>query len=161
MPTQSTINKARKAKREGKSPSTQAGAFVKKEMDEIRSGKHGARSPKQAIAIGLSEARRAGVKVPPAPRGSKSARKKSADATVRRGKKSATRSKAALKALKREPTSTGSKSALSKHAHEAAHHRGARSRHESAMKAVRTKGKAGLRRAAHKAAVTREHHAHA
>jgi hypothetical protein len=145
MPTQSTVNKARKAKREGKSPSTQAGVFVKKEMDEIRSGKHGARSPKQAIAIGLSEARRAGVKVPPAPKGSKSAKKKSASTTAHRGKKSAKRST----------------SALSKHAHEAAHHRSARSRHESAMKAVRTKGKAGLRRAAHKAAMTREHHAHA
>jgi len=65
MPEQETIERARKDEREGKSPSTQAGEFVRQEMDHIREGKHGARSPQQAIAIGLSKARRAGVKLPP------------------------------------------------------------------------------------------------
>ena len=65
MPEKKTIEKARKAKREGKAPTTQAGEFVREEIDKIRRGEHGARSPEQAIAIGLSEARRAGVNLPP------------------------------------------------------------------------------------------------
>ena len=103
MPTQQAIVRARRDKRQGKSPSTQAGEFIKEEIDEIRAGKHGARSAKQAIAIGLSEARRAGVKVPPnpnAPKKSASTRKKAATGTR---KKSAKRAAASLKALKREP----------------------------------------------------------
>ena len=68
MPEKKTIAEARKAKREGKSPSTQAGDFVHEEIEHIREGKHGARSAKQAIAIGLSKARRAGVKLPPPPK---------------------------------------------------------------------------------------------
>ena len=65
MPEKNTLERARKDAREGKSPSTQAGEFVREEMDHIREGKHGARSTEQAIAIGLSKARRAGVKLPP------------------------------------------------------------------------------------------------
>src|SRR5689334_456603 len=69
MPEQKTLERARKDKREGKSPSTQAGEFVREEIHHIREGKHGARSTKQAIAIGLSKARRAGVKLPPPKKG--------------------------------------------------------------------------------------------
>src|SRR4030088_1573481 len=69
MPEKRTIERARKDAREGKAPSTQAGEFVREEMDHIREGKHGARSPQQAIAIGLSKARRAGVKLPPTKKG--------------------------------------------------------------------------------------------
>ena len=75
MPEKKTLERARRAKRAGKSPSTQAGAFVKEEIDHVRRGKHGARSAKQAIAIGLSKARRSGVRVPP--KGSKSRRERS------------------------------------------------------------------------------------
>src|SRR6187455_1328246 len=74
MPERKTIERAKKDEREGKAPSTQAGEFVREEMDHIREGKHGARSTKQAIAIGLSKARRAGVDLPPPARGSTSAR---------------------------------------------------------------------------------------
>jgi Family of unknown function (DUF6496) len=63
MPEKKTVERAHEDAREGKSPSTQAGEFVREEMDHIREGKHGARSTKQAIAIGLSKARRAGVKL--------------------------------------------------------------------------------------------------
>src|SRR5689334_21888525 len=69
MPEKKTIERARQDAREGKAPSTQAGEFVREEMDHIREGKHGARSPEQAIAIGLSKARRAGVKLPPPKKG--------------------------------------------------------------------------------------------
>ena len=69
MPEKKTIERARQAKREGKAPTTQAGEFVREEMEHIRQGKHGARSTKQAIAIGLSKARRAGIKLPPPKKG--------------------------------------------------------------------------------------------
>src|SRR5207302_9311503 len=72
MPEKRTIERARKDAREGKAPTTQAGEFVREEMEHIRKGKHGARSTKQAIAIGLSKARRAGVKLPPPSGGSAS-----------------------------------------------------------------------------------------
>ena len=74
MPEKRTIEKARADKRAGKSASTQAGEFVREEIDRIRRGEHGARSPAQAIAIGLSEARRAGVKLPPPKKGKTSER---------------------------------------------------------------------------------------
>src|ERR1700757_3304195 len=74
MPERKTIKRAHQAEREGKSASTQAGEFVKEEIDHIRQGKHGARSTKQAIAIGLSKARRAGVELPPPPKGTVSER---------------------------------------------------------------------------------------
>jgi hypothetical protein len=78
-----TLERARKAKREGKAPTTQAGAFVREEIEHVREGKHGARSTKQAIAIGLSKARRAGVKLPPPPRGSTARTRESARSASR------------------------------------------------------------------------------
>src|SRR6266851_3857106 len=69
MPEKRTVEKARKAKRAGKAPTTQAGEFVREEIHKIRRGEHGARSPEQAIAIGLSEARRAGVALRPPRKG--------------------------------------------------------------------------------------------
>ena len=108
MPEKKTLRRARKAKREGKAPSTQAGEFVREEIEHVRRGKHGARSTKQAVAIGLSKARREGVKLPPPARGktSESTRKKAA-ADVKRGERqkkavSKKRSRASLKALRRE-----------------------------------------------------------
>jgi hypothetical protein len=125
MPEKKTIARAKKAKREGKSPTTQAGEFVREEIHHVREGKHGARSAKQAIAIGLSKARRAGVKVPVPKKGtaSKSVRKQ-AKRDLTRGKRktkpSRKRSQASLKALKRAPRSTVSKRALSRQAKQAA-----------------------------------------
>ena len=75
MPEKETIERAREDAQEGKSPTTQAGEFVREEIHHVREGKHGARSPQQAIAIGLSKARRAGVKLPRPPKGTASARK--------------------------------------------------------------------------------------
>jgi hypothetical protein len=113
MPEKRTIERARQDKREGKAPTTQAGEFVREEIEHIREGKHGARSTKQAIAIGLSKARRAGVKLPPPPKGSASRRK----ATTKRTRKpSARRARAAEQALRREPRRAASRTALSRHA---------------------------------------------
>jgi Family of unknown function (DUF6496) len=130
MPERKTIERARQAKREGKSPTTQAGEFVREEIEHIREGKHGARSAKQAIAIGLSKARRAGVKVKPPKKGSSSARtRQSAVRDYRSGQKgkrrkpSPTRSRAAKRALQREPRNTVSRPALSKQARSAARRR--------------------------------------
>jgi hypothetical protein len=127
MPEKKTIERAKQAKREGKAPSTQAGEFVREEMEHIREGKHGARSPQQAIAIGLSKARRAGVELPPPKKGTVSeATRKSAERDLDKAKQgkppkpSAKRSRAGLETLKREPRSAASKSALSKHAKQAA-----------------------------------------
>src|SRR3954462_11371275 len=86
MPEKQTLERARRDKRQGKSASTQAGEFVKEEMDHIREGKHGARSAKQAIAIGLSKARRAGVDLPPPEKGKASEKtRKSAEQAWHRG----------------------------------------------------------------------------
>ena len=125
MPDQAVTRKAKQDLKEGKSASTAAGEFVHEEIEHVREGKHGARSPQQAIAIGLSEARRAGIPVK-APRGSATAAtKKKAVADTQAGKKSAaeksletteTRSRATKKALKKEPTNTTNHTALSKHA---------------------------------------------
>jgi Family of unknown function (DUF6496) len=129
MPEKRTIERARKDAREGKAPSTQAGEFVREEMDHIREGKHGARSTKQAIAIGLSKARRAGVKLAPPKKGTSStATRKKAASDVKAGstarhKTSAKRSRATTNALKREGRSAASKSALSKQAKSAARRR--------------------------------------
>ena len=127
MPEKRTIQRAQKDAREGKAPSTQAGEFVREEMDHIREGKHGARSAKQAMAIGLSKARRAGVKLAPPKSGttSESTRKQAArdSAKGRSGgvkKPSAKRSRAALTALKKEGHSAASHTALSKQARSAA-----------------------------------------
>ncbi len=122
MPNKSTVRKAKEDLREGKSPSTAAGEFVHEEIEHVRHGKHGARSPQQAIAIGLSEARRAGIPLRPPRRGrtSEKARKNAARAYEKgqRGAKkpSARRSRAREKALKREPRSSASHRALSKQA---------------------------------------------
>jgi hypothetical protein len=130
MPEKKTVERARKLKREGKSPTTQAGEFVHEEIEHIREGKHGARSTKQAIAIGLSKARRAGIKLKPPRRGQASARtRKSAERAYREGqrhprkKPSASRSRAMTKRLKREPRNTVSRAALSKQARSAAKRR--------------------------------------
>src|SRR6266480_2709367 len=118
MPEQETIERAREDEREGKSPSTQAGEFVREEIEHIRQGKHGARSTQQAIAIGLSKARRAGVDLPPPKKGATSSETrrsaKRAYEAGRKGKKavSPTRSRTVTQALKREPRSTVSKRAL-------------------------------------------------
>ena len=139
MPEKKTLTKAKKAKRAGKSPSTQAGAFVEEEMEHIRTGKHGARSSKQAIAIGLSKARRAGVDLPAPKKGktSESTRKK-AERDRERGqhktgakKASAKRSAGAKRALKREGRSAASHRALSKQAKSAAKQRGGSKRSSS------------------------------
>jgi len=157
MPEKTAIARAKKAKREGKSPSTQAGEFVREEIEHIRKGKHGAKSAKQAIAIGLSEARRAGVKLPPRP-GKKEAKK-----STHASKKSSfgQRAKAILEFLKKQPRSAASHRSLSRQARAAAKKRSPESRHEAAEKAVRTKGPDELRAAARKAARTRaERRAH-
>jgi Family of unknown function (DUF6496) len=160
MPEKETIERAHKDAAQGKSASTQAGEFVREEMHHIREGKHGARSPKQAIAIGLSKARRAGVKLRAPGRGkasSQTRRKAARDVAKgrRRRRPSARRSRAVRRALKREPRSSASRSALARQAHSAAMRRGPRSRRAAAEKAVRTKGPAKRRAAARKAARTR------
>jgi hypothetical protein len=121
MPEKKTLERARKAKREGKAPTTQAGAFVHEEIEHVRKGKHGARSTKQAIAIGLSKARRAGVKLSPPKKGTASARtRKQAQRDLSRAKSgrkaSPSRSRATRRALKREGRSAASRSALSRQA---------------------------------------------
>jgi hypothetical protein len=164
MPEKRTIERAKKDAREGKSPSTQAGEFVREEMDHIREGKHGARSSKQAIAIGLSKARRAGVNLPPPKEGKTpektraQAARDSAKGSKGSSKPSAKRSKATTTALKREGSQAASRSSLSKQAKSAAQSRSPAERHRSAEKAVRTKGKAGMQSAAKKAARTRARH---
>jgi hypothetical protein len=162
MPLKRTIEKARRDKREGKSASTQAGEFVREEIDKIRRGEHGARSTKQAIAIGLSEARRAGVKLPPPKRGQVTERtRKSAEYAYEAGQgKRKTRrrpriSRAVSKALKRELHNTASHRALSRQAHSAAARRTAGQRSASARQAARTKGAAARSAAAKKGARTR------
>lgn len=164
MPEEQAIERAREDEREGKSPSTQAGEFVREEIDHVREGKHGARSVQQAIAIGLSKARRAGVKLPPPRRGSVSAKtRKQAVRDSERGRAShrrpsTRRSRAVSKARRRESTRTASRTSLSAQAHRAARRRGPASRRESAHRSIRTKGKQGLRQAARKAAHTRQRH---
>jgi len=145
MPEEEPIERAREDEREGKAPSTQAGEFVREEIEHIREGEHGARSPEQAIAIGLSKARRAGVKLPPPKRGKASARtRKQAKrdikrAGARRKKPSRTRSRATKGALKREKRSSASRKALSRQARSAARRRPARTRSAAAKKAARTR----------------------
>ena len=166
MPERKTIERARRDKREGKAPSTQAGEFVREEMDHIREGKHGARSARQAIAIGLSKARRAGVDLPPPEKGTvsektrRSAKREYAKGRSGKARSSRIRSRAATKALQREGHAAASKTALSRHAHAAAKRRGAVKRSAAAKKAVRTKGPAERSAAARKGARTRAARAH-
>ncbi len=146
MPEKETLERAKQDAREGKAPSTQAGEFVREEIEHVREGKHGARSAKQAIAIGLSKARRAGVKLPAPKQASKTTRKQAARDT-RKGesagkrKTSATRSRATSRALKREGSSAASKTALSRHARSAAAKRSPAARSRSAKKAAATRKK--------------------
>jgi hypothetical protein len=153
MPTKKVIERAERDKRQGKSPSTQAGEFVRDEIDRIRKGEHGARNTKQAIAIGLSEARRAGVDLKPPKKGQVSEKsRKSAESAYEKGQHgepvSRKRSIARKKALKKEPTSTASRSALSKQAKAAAKKRGPANRSAAAKKAARTRAKNSTRRKA-------------
>jgi len=134
-----------------KSQSSKAGEYVREEMEHVRQGKHGARSSKQAIAIGLNKARRAGVKVKPQ-KGKKSV-------SASHHKPNPRRSRATLNALKREGSSAASHKALSRHSRASARQRGPANRRAAARKAVRTKGAAGRKSAARKAARTRARHA--
>jgi uncharacterized protein DUF6496 len=146
MPDNKTMERVREDRREGKAPSTQAGEFVREEMEHIRDGKHGARSAKQAIAIGLSKARRAGVKLPPPEKGTTSKKvRKQARRDLKKGaasrtkEPSAKRSRATTKALKREPHAAASHRALSRQAHAASRKRTAAERSRAAKKAARTR----------------------
>jgi len=145
MPEKKTLKAARRDKREGKSPSTQAGEFVHEEIEHVRKGKHGARSAKQAIAIGLSKARRAGVKLPPPKKGSasertrESARRESSAGLRGTRRPSRTRSRAAEQALRHEGRRAASHEALARQARTAARRRPAAARSRAAKKAARTR----------------------
>jgi len=148
MPEKQTLQRAREAKRRGERPTTQAGEFVREEIHHVREGKHGARSTKQAIAIGLSKARRAGVKLGPAPRSAKPKTRRSAAAAARAGRRprrkpARRRARAVTRALRREPRSTTSRRALARQARAAARRRGATGRKAAARKAARTRRKTG------------------
>ena len=165
MPEKETIERAHEDAREGKSPSTQAGEFVREEMHHIREGKHGAASPQQAIAIGLSKARRAGVKLKPPKRGRASSRtRKQATLDYRKGqshsrrKTSSGRSRATSRALRRKGRQAASRQALSRQGRSAAQHRSSLSRSQAARKAARTRGVAGRHRAGQRGARTRRSH---
>jgi len=179
MSEKRVIERAQREKRKGRAPSTQAGEFVREEIRHVREGVHGARSIKQAIAIGLSKARRAGVDLPPPPKGKASERtRESAQRAYALGHgaayhrpPSAKRKAAILQALKREPRGTASPEALSRQVRSAAAKRSAADRSQAARqaaltkgpaeraaaarKAIRTKGPAGRSAAARKAARTR------
>ena len=144
MPERETIERARKDKEEGKAPSTQAGEFVREEIHHVREGKHGARSAKQAIAIGLSKARRAGVRLPTPKGGKKSTRKNAARDTAqgrshKKARPSSRRAAASLRKLKGEGRQAASSRALSRQAHSTARKRTAAQRSASARKAARTR----------------------
>src|SRR5262249_11246509 len=163
MPEKKTLERAKRDKEEGMSPSTQAGEFIREEIHHVREGKHGARSTKQAIAIGLSKARRAGVKLAAPKKGRASAEvRRRAERDLHKGQAkdnrtpSRTRSRGVVHALQREGHSAASRQNLARQARRTASTRGAAARHQSAMKAVRTKGKARREMAARKAARTRE-----
>jgi hypothetical protein len=163
MPTSDdpeALERAREDARDGKSPSTQAGEFVREEIDHVREGEHGAASAQQAIAIGLAKARRAGVNLPPPTKGPASIRAQ-AQRDLRTGKLphrkvSSKRSRATWRALQEQSTRSASRKALSEQARTSARRRGRTARHNSAAKAVHRKGKTGLRAAARKAARTRQ-----
>ena len=144
MPEKETLKRAKKDKREGKSASTQAGEFVREEIEHVREHKHGARSAKQVIAIGLSKARRAGVNLPPSKNASEETKEQAARETRKaktggNSKTSVKRSRAATRKLKREGHSAASKLALSRHARSVAAKQSAVSRSRSARKAAATR----------------------
>jgi Family of unknown function (DUF6496) len=161
MPEKQTVERAKKAKRKGKSASTQAGEFIREEMHHIREGKHGARSTKQAIAVGLSKARRAGVNLPPPEKGAvsektrRSAKRAYQAGQRRKPKTSRRRSRAIALTLKRETRHAASRKALSRQARSAARRRTRSARSASARRAAQTKGRKGRSAAARKAARTR------
>src|SRR5206468_765289 len=147
MPDKKTTERAEKDKREGKAPTTQAGEFVREETHHVREGKHGAASTKQAIAIGLSKARRAGVKLAPPKKGTASAKtRKSAARALAAGAKgkkpSRRRSQATRAALKRKGRAAASKTALARQARSAARKRGSGARSAAAHRAAKTRGAA-------------------
>jgi hypothetical protein len=148
MPEKSTVERSKQDLREGKSPTTAAGEFVHEEIEHVRRGKHGARSPQQAIAIGLSKARRAGVPLPPPSRGkAKEKTRRSAESAYRKGQAHAKRparkrSRAREDVLKREPRTTVSRKALSRQARTAASRRKPGSRARSAKRAAMTRRRA-------------------
>jgi hypothetical protein len=150
MPEKETLERAEQDKREGKSPSTQAGEFVREEIHHVREGKHGAKSAKQAVAIGLSKARRAGVDLAPPKKGSvsektrKSAARDSSHGHSRKKKAvSASRSRSSEAALKREPRAAASHKALSRQAKSAA-----RTRKKSAARTTQSRRTQSRRKAA-------------
>ncbi|MBX3159885.1 MAG: transcription elongation factor [Deltaproteobacteria bacterium] len=183
MPEKRIVDKAKRDLRRGKRPTTAAGELVREEVRHVREGKHGARSPEQAIAIGLSKARRAGVPLPPPPNGRGDGRRRvtgsrrsraagparaqstrraraqramanRAQATGKRGP-SKKRAAAMLGVLDREPRTSASRSALAKQARRAARRRGPAERSAAARRGARTKSPAERRQAARKAARTR------
>src|SRR6266404_5148622 len=144
MPEWQTLERAWRDRRQGKAPSTQAGEFIREEMHHIREGKHGASSTRQAIAFGLSKARRAGVKLPPPAKGNTSEKtRKSAASAYRKGQRgerpSPKRSRARVKALRREPRNAASHQALARQARSAARRRGPAAQSAVARKAARTR----------------------
>jgi hypothetical protein len=159
MTEKETLRRARRDKRQGKAPTSQAGEFVREEMHHIREGKHGARSTKQAIAIGLSKARRAGVKLPRPPASAKARTKQSAKYANRAAKRhtrpSPRRSRAIRRALKHEGRKAASRKALARQARSAARRRSPGARSAAARRAVRTKGPRMRKAAARRAARTR------
>jgi len=163
MQERNPVERAHEDEREGKSPSTQAGEFIREEMHHIRQGKHGAESPQQAVAIGLSKARRSGVRLPPPRKGTTSARTRKqakrdlarARGAPSRRRPSAKRSRATLRALKRKGRRAASRTALARQARGAARRRGPAARKAAARKAARTRTPAERRASARKAARTR------
>jgi Family of unknown function (DUF6496) len=146
MPKKETIRRAQRDQREGKSPSTQAGEFVHEEIHHVRTGKHGAASAKQAIAIGLSKARRAGVKLPPPKKGKASAetrkrarRDLSRSRAGQRRRPSPRRARAVRRALRQQPRSAASRTALARQARSSARKRSAAARSRAARKAARSR----------------------
>ena len=162
MPEKETLKRARADKRAGKAPSTQAGEFIREEFHHVREGKHGARSPEQVIAIGLSKARRAGVKLRPPRRGRASAETREQAARDSkegqehpRHRPSPRRSRAVRRALEHEGHAAASPAAASQHSRRAARRRSPTERHEAAMKAARSRTHAQRSASAKKAARTR------
>jgi hypothetical protein len=158
LPEKYVIERAHRDAEEGKSPATQAGEFVREEIEHVRQGKHGASSLRQAIAIGLSKARRAGIKLPPpkAGRTSRNVRDQARrdlteGSSGSRSKPSPRRSRAVSQA---KGSDSASRSALARQAEESERRRGSAARHRAGMASVRTQGRAGLRRGARKAART-------
>jgi len=143
MPEKETLRRAQADRRAGKSPSTQAGEFVREEIHHVREGEHGARSAEQAVAIGLSKARRSGVDLPAPPASASESTRRSARSARRRAgsrkRPSAKRSRASMRRLKREPRGTASRKSLSRQAKTAARRRSKQSRSAAARKAARTR----------------------